>query len=311
MISAQIEGTQCTFDDILNPENTQLIQRNVADVISYVQAAEYALNRLETLPLCTRLLKEVHGILLDNTRGKEKSPGELRTSQNWIGPTGCTLNEASYIPPNLEDMADALYELDRFINEPYEIDPIVKAALIHYQFETIHPFLDGNGRLGRLLITLSLVNDHALSGIIFYPSYMFKLRRNEYYQSMMDVRQNGNYSQWIDFFCECLYDSALDAINSLEQLVDLRKRNTEYITANLGRAAINGQRLLKLLEENPICDINFIAKRLDIARTTANNLVESFENIEILKKVEKDKQRYRLYMYDDYLSILRKGGELA
>ena len=163
LLSAQIEGTQCTFDDILDPENVELAQRDVADVVNYIRATEYAVRRMNELPLCMRLLKEVHAELLSGTRGSEKNPGEVRSSQNWIGPAGCGLRNAAYIPPNVDDMHDALGELDKFINSDIAIDPIVKASLVHYQFETVHPFLDGNGRLGRLLITLSLMNDGALS----------------------------------------------------------------------------------------------------------------------------------------------------
>ena len=189
LLSAQIEGTQCTFDDILNPENTELVQRDVADVVNYIKATEYAVERMNELPLCMRLLREVHTILLSGVRGSEKKPGELRSTQNWIGPGGSTLKNAAYIPPNIEDMNDSLRDLEKFINKAGDVDPIIKASLVHYQFETIHPFLDGNGRLGRLLITLSLMNDHALSAAVFYPSYQLKLRRSEYYEHLMAVRE--------------------------------------------------------------------------------------------------------------------------
>ena len=176
LLSAQIEGTQCTFDDILDPSNVGLTRKDVSDVVAYVRATEYAVKRMQTLPLCTRILKETHEVLLEGTRGQEKNPGQVRTSQNWIGPAGCTLRDASFVPPNVDDMADALSEMEMFVNNEHGIDPIVKAALVHYQFETIHPFLDGNGRIGRLLITLSLMNDGILSGAIFYPSYQLKMR---------------------------------------------------------------------------------------------------------------------------------------
>ena len=201
LLSAQIEGTQCTFDDILNPENADLVQRDIADVINYIKATEYAVNRMDELPLCMRLLREVHSVLLSGVRGSDKQPGEVRSTQNWIGPGGATLKSATYIPPNVDDMNEALRDLERFINEVGDVDPIVKASLVHYQFETIHPFLDGNGRLGRLLITLSLMNDHALSAAVFYPSYQLKLRRTEYYEHLMDVRENGAYAKWVGFFC--------------------------------------------------------------------------------------------------------------
>ncbi len=309
LLSAQIEGTQCTFDDILDPANAELIKKDVSDVVAYVKATNYALERMKTLPLCTRLLKEVHEILLNGTRGQEKNPGQTRTSQNWIGPAGCTLKSASYAPPNVEDMTDALSEMEKFIHEERNIDPIVKTALIHYQFETIHPFLDGNGRVGRLLITLSLMNDKVLSGATFYPSYQLKLRRTEYYAKLTDVRERGMYAEWIEFFCSCLLASAEDAIGALKQLVELRNKNISLINERMGRSANNGQRLLELIEGNPFVDVNFIAKKLDIARTTAVNLVKSFCELGILVQLEAERQRYKAYIYEDYVSILRQGGD--
>ena len=307
LLSAQIEGTQCTFDDILNPENTELVQRDVADVVNYIKATEYAVERMNELPLCMRLLREVHTILLSGVRGSEKKPGELRSTQNWIGPGGSTLKNAAYIPPNIEDMNDSLRDLEKFINKAGDVDPIIKASLVHYQFETIHPFLDGNGRLGRLLITLSLMNDHALSAAVFYPSYQLKLRRSEYYEHLMAVRENGEYAKWVGFFCDCLLTSAEDAVGSLERLVNLHNANTALINESLGRSATNGQRLLELLEGNPIVDVAFVVEKLDIARTTASNLVKDFVDLGMLVQREKEKQRYRTFLYEDYLGILRQG----
>lgn len=309
LLSAQIEGTQCTFDDILNPENADLAQRDVADVVNYIKATEFAVKRMNDLPLCMRLLREVHSILLSGVRGAERQPGTIRSTQNWIGPGGATLKNATYIPPNVDDMNDALRDLEEFINGTDDVDPIIKAALVHYQFETIHPFLDGNGRLGRLLITLSLMNDHALSAAVFYPSYQLKLRRGEYYEHLMDVRENGTYAKWVGFFCDCLLASAKDAIGSLERLVNLHNRNVTLINGSLGRASANGQRLLELLEGNPIVDVAFVAGKLDIARTTASNLVGDFVELGILLQREKGKQRYRTFLYEDYLAILRQGSD--
>jgi len=309
LLSAQIEGTQCTFDDVLDPDRTELIGREVAEVVAYVRATERAVELLDELPLCMRLLKEVHKSLLEGGRGHERNPGQTRTTQNWIGPAGCTLKEAAFVPPNVEDMADSLSELERFTNSAVDVDPIVKAALVHYQFETIHPFLDGNGRLGRLLITLSLMNDRVLSGAVLYPSYQLKLNRPEYYRRLMDVRYRGTYREWVSFFCKCLLASAEDAIGSLEKLVELRQRNLSAINATMGRSARNGQRLLELLEAGPIVDVNLVADRLGIARTTASNLVNAFVELGILVQRESDRQRYRTFLYEDYLSILRQGGD--
>lgn len=309
LLSAQIEGTQCTFDDILNPDNVPLVKSEVADVISYVRATKLAVEEMRNMPLCLRLLRKVHATLLEGIRGAERDPGMVRSSQNWIGPADCILREAAYIPPNVDDMNVALGGLDRFLNESHNVDPIVKAALAHYQFETIHPFLDGNGRLGRLLITLSLLNDNVMSGAVFYPSYQLKLRRSEYYERLMDVRQNGSYAKWVAFFCECLLASATDADDALTHIVMLHNDNANLVNDRLGRSASNGQRLLELLEGNPIVNIGFVCEHLGISRTTAARLVHDFERLGILQRRDAGKQRYRVYLYEAYLTILRQGSD--
>ena len=243
-------------------------------------------------------------------RGTEQNPGELRSSQNWIGPSGCTIATASFVPPNIEDLSNTLQDLERFINEPQvEMDPIVRAALVHYQFETAHPFLDGNGRLGRLLITLMLINDGVLHSCLFYPSFQFKKNRSEYYRQLTSVRERGTYEEWIEFFCNSLLESAKDSVGSLKNLVDLHNRSTATITENLGRTAANGQRLLGILEEHPIVDTAFIAAQLDIGRSTASSLIKSFEELGILRPLDESRQRYRQYGYKEYLSILREDAE--
>ena len=310
LLSSQIEGTQCTFDDLLSPSQTQLHHKDVADVVNYVRAVDRSVELLKKMPLCTRLLRQVHAVLLDGVRGTEKNPGELRSSQNWIGPSGCTIATASFVPPNIEDLSNTLQDLERFINEPQvEMDPIVRAALVHYQFETAHPFLDGNGRLGRLLITLMLINDGVLHSCLFYPSFQFKKNRSEYYRQLTSVRERGTYEEWIEFFCNSLLESAKDSVGSLKNLVDLHNRSTATITENLGRTAANGQRLLGILEEHPIVDTAFIAAQLDIGRSTASALVKSFEELGILRPLDESRQRYRQYGYEEYLSILREDAE--
>lgn len=310
LLSSQIEGTQCTFDDLLSPSQTQLHHKDVADVVNYVRAVDRGVELLKKMPLCTRLLRQVHAVLLDGVRGTEKNPGELRSSQNWIGPSGCTIATASFVPPNIEDLSNTLQDLERFINEPQvEMDPIVRAALVHYQFETARPFLDGNGRLGRLLITLMLINDGVLHSCLFYPSFQFKKNRSEYYRQLTSVRERGTYEEWIEFFCNSLLESAKNSVGSLKNLVDLHNRSTATITENLGRTAANGQRLLGILEEHPIVDTAFIAAQLDIGRSTASSLVKSFEELGILRPLDESRQRYRQYGYEEYLSILREDAE--
>ena len=225
LLSSQIEGTQCTLDDILNPfaeENTNL---NVSDVVNYIRAEEFAIERLQTLPLCNRLIKETHAVLMEGVRGQEKSPGEFRYSQNWIGGQGSTLRNARYIPPNPEDMIDAMSDLEKYMNSEDTLDPLIQAALIHYQFETTHPFLDGNGRVGRLLITLFLIEKKILSTPSLYISYFLKMNRVEYYDRMTQVRKTGDYEQWVLFFLQALSDSAEDAIQTIDRLTEIHNRN--------------------------------------------------------------------------------------
>ena len=189
LLSSQIEGTQCTLEDILNPLIEANTNRDVSDVVNYIHATEFALERLKTLPLCNRLIKETHAVLLENVRGQEKTPGEFRYSQNWIGGQGSSLKNARYIPPNPDDMLTAMSDLEKYINSDDTLDPLIQAALIHYQFETTHPFLDGNGRVGRLLITLFLMEKGILSTPALYISYYLKMNRIEYYDRMTQVRR--------------------------------------------------------------------------------------------------------------------------
>ena len=308
LLSAQIEGTQCTFDDVLSPSADALASRDVVDVINYVGASELAIQEMREMPLCMRLLRDVHARLLSGVRGSDKQPGEVRASQNWIGPAGCDIQNAAFVPPNVEDMREALSEMELFLHRE-DVEPFIKAALVHYQFETIHPFLDGNGRLGRLLITLSLVNDGVLSAPLFYPSYELKLRRNEYYERLTAVRERGEYEEWVSFFCDCMISSAEDAEKSLISLISLHKSSEQCVRANLGRAAANGLTLLDYLEGHPIVTTAMVGEALSISRTTAAALVEAFVAAGLLKDVDESRQRYKMFAYEPYLRILRSGGE--
>ena len=309
LLSSQIEGTQCTLDDVLDPSIATADMREVAEVVNYVAASNYAIERMGELPLCMRLLREVHGVLLAETRGYDKMPGELRTSQNWVGQGNSTVATAPYIPPNCEDMQVCLSELEQFMNKEVALDPIAKAALVHYQFETIHPFLDGNGRLGRLLITLLLIEEGVLSKPVIYPSYQLKLRRTEYYEWLTRVRETGDYEGWVRFFCECLLASATDACTSMEKLVLLHNDAQERIVRNIRRGQPNALALLELLEAHPIVKVSYLAEQLGISRSTANALKDEFCKLGILRQRNDGRQRYRTYLYEDYLAILRDGAD--
>lgn len=305
LLSSQIEGTQCTLDDILNPfaeENTNL---NVSDVVNYIRAEEFAINRLQTLPLCNRLIKETHAVLMEGVRGQEKNPGEFRYSQNWIGGQGSTLRNARYIPPNPEDMINAMSDLEKYMNGEDSLDPLIQAALIHYQFETTHPFLDGNGRVGRLLITLFLMEKKILSTPSVYISYFLKMNRIEYYDRMTQVRKTGDYEQWILFFLQALSDSAEDAIQTIDELTKIHNRNAQKFENMTKRQQANATNFLIYLEKNPIIDIQKTAAALNLSYNTVTKSVALFVDNGILQQTEKS-GRSKIYSYVDYLAVLRK-----
>jgi len=285
LLSSQIEGTQATLDDILDPRIEENTNRHVADVINYIKASQYAVKRLKDLPLCNRLIKETHRILMEDVRGEEKYPGEFRHSQNWIGPAGGTLKDARFIPPHPEDMIEAVSYLERFINSEDQLEPLIKIALIHYQFETIHPFLDGNGRIGRLLITLFLMEQKLLSYETLYISYFLKRNRIEYYDRLMEVRTKGNFEQWVKFFLRAIYESAQDAVQSIEELVKLHDKN-EKIVKTTGKAAKTVMKVFNYLEKSPIIDIKKTSEELGISFNAAANAVSILVDLGILKQTE-------------------------
>lgn len=305
LMSSQIEGTQATLEDMFDPMLDINRNRDVADVVNYIKATEYAIRRLETLPLCNRLLRETHAVLMENVRGQENNPGEFRHSQNWIGGQGSTLNNARYIPPCPEDMELAMTELEKYMNEDTSLDSLIQAALIHYQFETIHPFLDGNGRIGRLLITLYLIEKKILTTPALYISYFLKKNRIEYYDRMTEVRTKGNYEQWIRFFLQAIAECAEDAITTIDKLTALHNIN-EAALQQTGRAAKNTLLVFHYLEANPIIDIQKTADALGISFNTTASAVKKLIDKSILVQ-SNNKNRNRTFAYEAYLDILRDG----
>lgn len=305
LLSSQIEGTQCTLEDILNPLIEANTNRDVSDVINYIRATEFALERLKTLPLCNRLIKETHAVLLESVRGQEKNPGEFRYSQNWIGGQGSTLKNARYIPPNPEDMLTAMSDLEKYINSDDDLDPLIQAALIHYQFETTHPFLDGNGRVGRLLITLFLMEKGVLSTPALYISYYLKMNRIEYYDRMTQVRRTGDYEQWISFFLQAFADSAEDAIHTIDRLTALHDRSTKKFDALTKRQRTSVLKVFSYLESNPIIDIQKTATTLEMSYNTVAKVVSIMVEARILEQTDKS-GKAKIYSYSEYLDILRK-----
>ena len=303
LLSSQIEGTQATLEDVLDPMVEKNANQNVADVINYIKATEYALERIKTLPLCSRLIKETHEVLLGGVRGEEKNPGEFRISQNWIGAQGSSLKNARYIPPNVEDMTVAISDLEKYINSDDSLDVLIQAALIHYQFETIHPFLDGNGRVGRLLITLFLMEKKALNSPALYISYYLKKNRIEYYDRMSEVRNKDNYEQWIKFFLRAIAGSSDEAVDTIKKLSELHNKNVELIS-NM-KASKSAHIIFSYLENNPIIDIRKTAEELGMSFNTVSGTVKRFEENGILKQTN-NATRNRVFAYEDYLEILRK-----
>ena len=305
LLSSQIEGTQCTLDDILNPLMEENTNRNVSDVVNYIKATEFALNRLHSLPLCNRLIKETHAVLMEGVRGQEKSPGEFRYSQNWIGGQGSTIRNARYIPPNPEDMQTAMSDLEKYMNGDDSLDPLIQAALIHYQFETTHPFLDGNGRVGRLLITLFLMEKGILSHPALYISYFLKMNRIEYYDRMTQVRKTGDYEQWVMFFLQALSDSAGDAIQTIDALTVLHNQSVAKLGAFSKRQQTNLLKLFAYIETNPIIDVQKTAAALGLSYNTVSKMVTILVDEGILLQTDKA-GKAKIYSYADYLDILRK-----
>lgn len=304
LISSQIEGTQCTLDDVLDPEVEANANLDVSDVINYVKATQYALKRLERLPLCCRLIREIHEVLMENVRGQDKTPGEFRHSQNWIGPANYSLKDARYIPPNVEDMQTAMSDLGKYINENVDYDPLIRAALIHYQFETIHPFLDGNGRIGRLLILLYLMEQRLIEKPVIYISYFLKKNQIEYYDRISEVRRTGNFEQWIRFFLEAVSKAASDSLEAIRQLSVLHDTNVEKLPKTT-RSKDNLRAVFDYIEQYPIIDIKRTAKELEVSYNTVAAAVRKLVELGILQETT-NAARNRVFAYEEYLAILRK-----
>ena len=307
LISSQIEGTQCTLDDILDPDVDNNKNLDVADVINYIKACSYAIERIKTLPLCNRFFREIHTELMKGVRGQEKNPGEFRKSQNWIGAANCTLREARYIPPNVEDMNSAMIDLERYMNEGDDYDPLIRIALIHYQFETIHPFLDGNGRVGRLMILLYLIEQGIISSPIIYISYFLKKNQIEYYDRITEVRKSGNYEQWVNFFLEAVSVAAKDSLRTIEELSALHEKNLNRLPKT-SRKNDNVERLFYYIEQFPIIDIRKTSEKLELSYNTVSTAVKKLIQTGILEE-STNYARNRVFVYKDYLDILRRDTE--
>ena len=311
LLSAQIEGTQASLYDVFeankNPEN---FRRGVEDVVNYIKALKEAMKLLKTLPLSTRFFNSVHKVLIDNVRGKNKNPGEIRRSQNWIGGKGFSINDAWYVPPAVDDMIVCLSDLENYINDKVNVKTLIKIALIHYQFESIHPYLDGNGRLGRLLISLLLKTEGYLTNPILYLSLYLKQQREGYYSCLSNVRIYGDYERWVKFFLTGIIVTAKQVIKTIQQINELKENWTKQII-RLNKN--NEETLLKSLDfifVMPYFNVNDIAKNLNIAKSTANFIIKDFIDLKIIDYKESDKVRFNTYKVTKYLDILEKGTEI-
>ncbi len=301
VLSSQIEGTQSTLDDVLAFEidaGRAAMPSDIKEVVNYVAAMSYGLDRLETLPLSLRLLREIHALLMDGTRGGEKSPGEFRKSQNWIG--GRTLAEAAYIPPPEHEMRIALGSLERFLYDSSDLDPLIACALAHAQFETIHPFLDGNGRMGRLLITFLLCHENVLQRPVLYLSHYLKQHRASYYDRLMAIRFSGDWEGWLRFFLTGVAEVAREAEQTARHIVKLREDVRQRAQAT--RMSASTFRLLDYLFEQPLTTVNATRDYLKISYVAANGLIGELCDLGVLTETTGN-NRNRVFRFGAYLDL--------
>lgn len=308
VLSSQIEGTQSSLQNLLAAEarlNDPNAPADVSEVINYVRAMNHGLARLGELPVSVRLIREIHADLMRGVRGGLLTPGELRTSQNWIGPGGCTLGEATFVPPPPHEVPKALADLERFLHDEYPLPPLVRVGLAHAQFETIHPFLDGNGRIGRLLITFLLTEKHLLARPVLYLSHFFKRNRADYYDRLQAVRDNGDWERWLAFFLQGVAEVSREATATAAAVLRMREDYRVRITEDLGRAAANGHRIMERLFDNPIVTVATVREWLSVTPAGANNLVNRLVEVGLLREIT-GYARNRRFRFDPYLRLFEE-----
>lgn len=302
VLSSQIEGTQSTLEDLLEvelePESTAR-HGDVGDIVNYVRAMNYGLERLDTLPLSLRLIREIHAELLRDGRGAAATRGEFRTTQNWLGPAGAPVSRATFVPPPAPEMQAALNDLERFLHDDGARPVLIDVGLAHAQFETIHPFLDGNGRVGRLLITFLLVHHGVLRHPLLYLSHFLKLHRAEYYDRLQAVRVDGDWEGWLRFFLRGVAETAQEATTMAERILELRERHRALVMEHAGA---NGLKLLSDLFRRPLTNVTHVAELLDVTFPTANRLVARFGELGLLEEVT-GRRRSRVFRYHPYLAL--------
>jgi Fic family protein len=305
VLSSQIEGTQSSLQDLLAAEANMFddsTPRDVDEVVNYVRAMKQGLARLDELPVSVRLIREIHAQLMEGVRGGRLQPGELRRSQNWIGPGGCTLATASFVPPPHEEVANALGDLETFLHREDDLPLLIKIALAHVQFETIHPFLDGNGRVGRLLITFLLTERGVLHKPVLYLSHYFRQHRQAYYDHLQAVRDEGAWEAWLVFFLRGVIEVAGEATETARRIQLLRERHRTMITDRLGRAASNGHRVLESLYDRPIVAVADVKELTGTTYAAANVLVARMVDLGILVEMT-GYARNRRFRYEPYVRL--------
>ena len=305
VLSSQIEGTQASLTDLLEAEAKVLRSEHpgdVEEVANYVAAMNLGLERLQELPLSIRLIREIHERLLRGTRGKMRQPGEIRRTQNWIGPEGCTLSDATFVPPPPQAVIGALGDLEVFLHRNRSLPTLIEVGLAHAQFETIHPFLDGNGRVGRLLITFVLCEREVLIRPVLYLSSYFKEHRQHYYDLLQATRDRGDWEAWLKFFLTGVAQVSNNATEMARRIVDLREAHRALCLAELGRVAGGGLAVLETLFEQPIIDVNSVARLIDVSYPNANILVQKLVGLGLLTEIT-GQARNRRYLYRPYIQL--------
>lgn len=305
VVSSQIEGTQASLSDVLQKNSTEK-KKETEEIVNYVHSLSYGIELMESLPLSIRYLREIHRELLKGVRGEHKNPGELRHSQNWIGPSGCSLSDASFVPPSVDKMIEALNDLELYMNDEIKIPSLLKIALIHYQFETIHPFLDGNGRLGRLLIILWLKYYNFLNYPLLYLSLYFKQNRSEYYSLLMDVRTKGRYEEWIKFFLKGIIEISKNSIETISKITLVKEDVLNKINNLKVKNKNTYYDVINYLFRHPYFSSSDLIEEFKFTKPTSSKIINELILLDIVKPTS-NKQRYVIYRFDKYVDILENG----
>ena len=308
VLSSQIEGTQSSLHDILEAEAKMLAPQRRAsaqEVVNYIRAMDAGISGLDELPVSVRLIRRIHAELLRGVRGSHLTPGELRSTQNWIGPYGCTLEEAVFVPPPPHIVPSALGNLENFVHQKDDLPPLLKIGLIHAQFETIHPFLDGNGRLGRLLITFLLTEWGILQKPVLYLSHYFRRHQQTYYDLLQSVRDTGDWESWIVFFLQGVDQVSVEATETARRILLLREEHRSTVTEQFGYTAGNGHRVLDHLYEQPIVSVNDVREIIGTTYPAANDLVARLVKCNILQEFT-GQARNRAFRYQRYIDLFQR-----